>query len=85
MRVEFKNSQGNYSTRDFEFKDQNHFDNWHNKQLRDHSYRKIVGFEKILSEKKEFSMKDMKKAFSAGLGKEVSFETFIKAYSGNTI
>lgn len=85
VRVEFKSKTGSYSSKDFEFNDETHFNNWHNKTLRDESYRKIVGFEYILSEKKEYSMKDLKEAFSAGISKSMSFEVWAQKYTGKKV
>lgn len=47
-----------------EFNDERHFENYINKMSKDESKLKIIGFEKIASEEKEFSEADMKEIYN---------------------
>ena len=47
-----------------EFNDERHFENYINKMSKDESKIKIIGFEKIASEEKEFSEADMKEIYN---------------------
>ena len=47
-----------------EFNDERHFENYINKMAKDQSKIKIIGFEKIASEEKEFSESDMKEIYN---------------------
>lgn len=47
-----------------EFNDERHFENYINKMAKDQSKIKIIGFEKIASEEKEFSEADMKEIYN---------------------
>lgn len=51
-------------TKEMEFNDKNHFDNYINKMSKDQSKIKIIGFEKITSESKEYSESDMKELYT---------------------
>lgn len=84
-KVEFKNKNGNYATKDYEFNDEQHFTNWYNKQIRDESYRKIVGFDRVYEETKEHSRNDLHQAFIAGKGETfATFEAWFKFYFKQT-
>lgn len=68
-----------YYFKEYEFNDENHFNNWLNKQNKDQSYRKIIGYERIYSEAKQFSIQDAKKLWSAAAsGKFQNFEEYYK-------
>lgn len=80
-KVEFKRSNGSYYDKEYEFNDENHFNNWHAKQIRDESYRKIIGFERVFTEAKEYSTQDLMKCWEASKSnKFVTFQQWHKSY-----
>ena len=80
-KVEFKKNSGSYQSKEYEFNDERHFDNWYKKQSSDNSYRKIVGFERIYEKEKNFSNDDLYQAFIAGAGQKFKgFEDWYKLY-----
>ena len=51
-------------SKEMEFNDQKHFDNYISYMQKDETKFKIIGFEKILSEENEFSESDMKEIYN---------------------
>jgi len=43
IRVNFKMTAGGFKNKIYEFDNQGHYLNWYKKQIKDESYRKIIG------------------------------------------
>ena len=71
-RVDFQNKFGKTKSQEYEFNDENHFNNWHQKQLKDESYRKIIGFEKV-NKKDNFDIHEIIQAFNIGRNTKLTF------------
>ena len=63
-----------YFTEKKEFVDENHFNNYIKKCGKDESRRKITGYTRVYSEAKEFTMNDMKAAYT--YAKSSNWDTF---------
>lgn len=76
----FNSTKAPYRVVDQEFNDENHFQNFLNYAHRNQEYRKIVGFERVYEDVKEFSTNDLHTAYNVGKKGSMTFQQFFNQH-----